>query len=83
MEAAKQNGTEGEITEQTRELIRSHLAENQELVRDLQERLRMSSEENEMQAKRRAEVEKLLSKRDAAYEELLGEFILSCETDIR
>jgi kinesin family protein 5 len=72
LESAQENGTQAELNEQTRELIRAHLAENQELVRDLQERLRMSKEESEAQAKRRAEVEKMLSKRDAAYEELLG-----------
>jgi hypothetical protein len=62
------------ITGQTRELIRSHLAENQENMRDLQERLRMSQEEGEMQGKRRGEVEKMLARRDMAYEELLGGF---------
>ncbi|WWD15711.1 hypothetical protein CI109_100133 [Kwoniella shandongensis] len=60
-----------QLTSQTRELIRSSLAENQEVVRDLQERLRLAQEESEMQAKRRAEMEKMLNKRDVAYEELL------------
>ncbi len=41
-------------------------------MRDLQERLRGSHEEAEMQARRKAEVEKILLQRDAAYEELLG-----------
>ena len=72
LESARENGTQGEITEQTRDLIRTHLAENQDLVRDLQERLRLSKEDGEIQMRRRAEVEKMLSKRDAAYEELLG-----------
>ncbi|WWC85238.1 uncharacterized protein L201_000100 [Kwoniella dendrophila CBS 6074] len=59
-----------DITSQTKELVRSALAENQDIVRDLQERLRISQEEADLQNKRRAEVEKMLSKRDAAYEEL-------------
>ncbi|KAL1411173.1 hypothetical protein Q8F55_002123 [Vanrija albida] len=67
----KDAGKEADISSQTRELIRSHLAENQELVRDLQERIRVSQEEAELQSKRRQEVEKLLGKRDDAYEELL------------
>lgn len=67
----KDAGKEAEISGQTRELIRSHLAENQELIRDLQERIRVGQEEAELQSKRRQEVEKLLGKRDDAYEELL------------
>ncbi|WVQ78249.1 hypothetical protein IAT38_000333 [Cryptococcus sp. DSM 104549] len=59
------------LTEKTKELIRSALAENQDVVRDLQERLRLAHEESEMQAKRKGEVEKMLGKRDAAYEELI------------
>ena len=57
------------------EIIRTHLAESQDVMRDLQERLRATQEEAEMQAKRRGEMERLLSRRDAAYEELLGEII--------
>ncbi|CAD6590665.1 MAG: hypothetical protein TREMPRED_005838 [Tremellales sp. Tagirdzhanova-0007] len=53
------------------EIIRTHLAESQDVMRDLQERLRATQEEAEMQAKRRGEMERLLSRRDAAYEELL------------
>ena len=43
------------------------------MVRDLQERLRQTQEDGEMQTKRRGEVEKMLARRDAAYEELLGD----------
>jgi hypothetical protein len=64
-----------ELSTQARELIRSHLAENHEVVRDLQEKLRAGQEEGEIQAKRRMEVEKILMKRDAAYEELLGQLL--------
>lgn len=56
----------------TVELIRVHLAENQNIIRDMQDKLRATHEEGDMQAKRRTEVEKMLSRRDAAYEELLG-----------
>ena len=72
MDANKENGPGSALSGQARELIRSHLVENQDLVRDLQERLRLSHDEFELQRKRQDEVEKMLSKRDAAYEELLG-----------
>ena len=72
LETAKDSSATEHLGEQTRDLIRTHLAENQELVRSLQERLRGYQEDSEMQAKRRAEAEKMLIKRDAAYEELLG-----------
>ena len=62
---------EASMSADIRELVQAHLAENQELVRDLQERLRLSHEEAELQTKRRQEVEKHLSKRDEAYEALL------------
>lgn len=61
------------LTSQTRELIRSSLAESQDVMRGLQERLRLACEEQDMQVKRRNELEKMLEKRDAAFEELLGE----------
>ena len=79
LESAKEQGTAAELGGQTRDLIRAHLAENQDLVRDLQERLRLAHEESEIQAQRRNEVEKLLSKRDAAYEELLGGYSTSIQ----
>ncbi|RSH83216.1 uncharacterized protein EHS24_006883 [Apiotrichum porosum] len=74
------------LSSQTRELIRSHIAENQEAVRDLQERLRISQDEAELQEKRTQEVEKLLTNRDAAYEDLLEKTASSqsvAVTDIR
>lgn len=72
LDTARDTQSAAEITESTRELIRASLAENQDLIRDLQERLRLRSEESESQAKRRAELEKTLSKRESQYEELLG-----------
>ncbi|WVR04991.1 hypothetical protein IAU60_002003 [Kwoniella sp. DSM 27419] len=59
------------ISSEIRELVRTSLAENHDAVRDLQERLRAAQEDSDMQAKRRVEVEKMLGRRDAAYEELL------------
>ena len=53
--------------------IRSHLAENQDALREMQERLRMSSEDVELNKTRRIELEKMLEKREGAYEELLGQ----------
>jgi kinesin family protein 5 len=74
LETAPGGGDKEGIAAETRDLIRTHLAQNQDLVRDLQERLRLSHEEAEVQVKRRAEVEITLGKINAAYEELLGEF---------
>ncbi|KAL7422147.1 hypothetical protein Q5752_002790 [Cryptotrichosporon argae] len=59
------------LTGQVRELIRAHLAENQDAMRDLQERLRGKTDENELQGKRLGEVERVLAGRNKAYEELL------------
>jgi kinesin family protein 5 len=64
-------GSAADLTVEAKELIRVHLTENQDLVRDLQDRLRMAQEESELQAKRRMDVEKMLIKRETAYEELL------------
>lgn len=66
------------LTSQTRELIRMSLAESQDAMRGLQERLRLACEEQDMQVKRRSELEKMLEKRDAAFEELLGECLGPC-----
>ncbi|KAK4683958.1 kinesin family member 5, partial [Tremellales sp. Uapishka_1] len=71
LEQVKDADKSAELSAQTRELIRGHLAENQDLVRGLQERLRLSHDEGELQSKRRVEVERMLARRDAAYEELL------------
>lgn len=66
------------LTSQTRELIRTSLAESQDAMRGLQERLRLAGEEQDMQVKRRSELEKMLEKRDAAFDELLGECMGAC-----
>ncbi|TYJ55330.1 hypothetical protein B9479_003944 [Cryptococcus floricola] len=71
LEEAPEGEMREKLSAQTRELIRSTLAENHDAVRGLQERLRLSHEEGELQGKRRSELEKVLNKRDAAYEELL------------
>ena len=63
----------GAFSAKTRELVRTHIAENQDQIRELQEKLRLSHEEAEMNRVRRGEVERLLEKREGAYEELLGE----------
>ena len=54
-----------------KELIRVHLSDNQDAVRVLQDRVRIAEEELELQARRRTELEKMLIKRQSAYEELL------------
>ena len=61
------------LGEDTKDLIKSHLAEHQDALREMQERLRMSSEDMEMNRARRVELENMLEKREGAYEELLGE----------
>ena len=68
---SSREGQAADLTVEAKELIRVHLTENQDLVRDLQDRLRMAQEESELQAKRRMDVEKMLIKRETAYEELL------------
>jgi kinesin family protein 5 len=60
------------LGEETKDLIKSHLAEHQDALREMQERLRMSSEDMEVNRARRAELESMLDKREGAYEELLG-----------
>lgn len=72
LDTSRDSKSAAEITESTRELIRASLAENQDLMRDLQERLRLSHEDAETQSKRRSELEKTLAKRESQYEELLG-----------
>jgi kinesin family protein 5 len=64
-------GQKANLSDEAKELIRVHLTENQDLVRELQDRLRVAQEEAEHQSRRRTDVEKMLLKRDTAYEELL------------
>jgi kinesin family protein 5 len=73
LDTSKDSGQAVDLSSQAREAIRAHLVENQDFVGDLQERLRASEEEGELQARRRGEVERMLVRRDDAYEELLGE----------
>lgn len=47
------------------------MTENQDLARELQDRLRVAQEEADVQIRRRTDVEKMLVKRETAYEELL------------
>lgn len=54
------------------ESLRETMAAAQDEFRQLQERLRSQQEEAELQTKRATEVQKLLSQRDAAYEDLLA-----------
>lgn len=71
------NEQQSKVSSNMRELIREHMAVNQEQFRELQERIRSHQEEAELQTKRANEVEKLLSERDTAYEELLSECVVS------
>lgn len=70
LEASHESGKQ--LSEDTRDQIRAHLAENQDALREMQERLRQSAEDAEMHKTRRNEVERLLEKRENAYEDLLG-----------
>ena len=53
-------------------LLRRHILENQSVLRDTVERLRLSQEESELITRRREELESRLSALEAEYEELLG-----------
>ncbi len=57
---------------ESRETIRRHLADNQGIIRDLQDRSRRSQEDLELLEQRKDEMEDLLAQREAAYEELLS-----------
>lgn len=70
-------GVKPDLNSQAADLIRTHLTENSAMVQELQDRLRTTREEADVQAKRRGEVEKALIKREAAYEELLDRTVSS------
>jgi kinesin family protein 5 len=70
LEEAKKGQNAG-LTDEFKEVIRGHMTENQDLVRELQDRLRVAQEEADVQIRRRTDVEKMLVKRETAYEELL------------
>ncbi|BEI85414.1 hypothetical protein CcaverHIS002_0508150 [Cutaneotrichosporon cavernicola] len=61
-----------QISTELRDLVRNHFAENQNIMRDCQERLRLAQDNAELQSKRKAEVEKLLDQRNREYEDLLA-----------
>ncbi|BEJ16265.1 hypothetical protein CspHIS471_0508700 [Cutaneotrichosporon sp. HIS471] len=61
-----------QISTELRDLVRNHFAENQNIMRDYQERLRLAQDNAELQSKRKAEVEKLLDQRNREYEDLLA-----------
>ena len=65
------DGQTTNLSVNAKELIRVHLSDNQDAVRVLQDRVRIAEEELELQARRRTELEKMLIKRQNAYEELL------------
>jgi kinesin family protein 5 len=61
-----------QISTELRDLVRNHFAENQQVMRDYQERLRLAQDNAELQSKRKAEVEKLLDQRNREFEDLLA-----------
>jgi kinesin family protein 5 len=65
------DGQTANLSIEAKDLIRVHLSDNQDAVRVLQDRVRIAEEELELQARRRTELEKMLIKRQSAYEELL------------
>ena len=71
IEQSRADDANRSVSSETADLIRTHLTENQAMVRELQDRLRMAQDDAELQTKRRGEVEKMLIKRETAYEELL------------
>lgn len=58
--------------DQIRDMVRHHLAENQALLRGLQDRLRQTEGHLEMYEQKREDLEAVLAQRNTAYEELLG-----------
>ncbi|GMK55466.1 hypothetical protein CspeluHIS016_0205220 [Cutaneotrichosporon spelunceum] len=60
------------ISTELRDLVRNHFAENQNIMRDYQERLRLAQDNADLQSKRKAEIEKLLDQRNREYEDLLA-----------
>ena len=55
--------------------LRRQLADNQTLIRETVDRLRQSQEENEMNARRRDELEARITGLETEYEELLGKVV--------
>jgi CRP-like cAMP-binding protein len=58
--------------DQIRDMVRHHLAENQALLRGLQDRLRQTEGHLELYEQKREDLEAVLAQRNSAYEELLG-----------
>lgn len=73
---------EEEIVIDARETIRRHLADNQTIIRDLQDKLRRNQEDTELQIQRGDDLQELLEQRDAAYEDLLSECLLEMREDL-
>ncbi len=66
-----------DVVLEARETIRRHLADNQTVIRDLQDKLRRSEEDAELHVQRSDDLQELLERRDAAYEDLLSMFLCS------
>lgn len=64
-----------------RDALHAHLTEIEDSIRDIQERLRQAQDDAEVQSKRRQDADKLLEKRDEAYEELLAKTAGSVDVD--
>lgn len=76
LDSATEDSASASFIVDSRETIRRHLADNQGIVRDLQDRLRRSQEDLELQEQQKDQLEQLLSQRDAAYDKLIGTFKL-------
>lgn len=71
----------GKLDNNDRDALHSHLGEIEYSIRDIQERLRQAQDDAELQSKRRHDVDKLLEKRDEAYEQLLAKTAGSVDVD--
>lgn len=60
------------LGQQVRDTIRQYLAENQVLVKGLQDRLRRTEEHLQLYERKHEDLEAVLAERNTAYEELLG-----------
>jgi kinesin family protein 5 len=69
------------LLSESKDVIRRSLLEMHTAHRELQDRLRRLQDDAELQVERREELERILSEKDAAYEDLLGETNCHCTAE--
>ena len=76
LDAIDTDAAVAQLTQEDIVNVRRQLADNQSLIRETIDRLRQSTEENEMHVRRRDELEARITGLETEYDELLGAFIL-------